>query len=266
MSCGLTQSTPQPPPGVLFSGSAQVLLCWLHEERERLAPFLTCGACIVSMKPNSHPQFGRERFRIVYVNRFGNHRCGTVIHYGGLRQREALKDTHSYHRDKAVSTISDRIDSAGAAHNSHGGGRSPCLMLGATSRMGAKEAGVYSNQALNKSNEAKESKSRKIPKARKVGTETPSSLKEAWSRKNVSMSSTAHSSQKQTGDNQETQGDSFEFPSSLENDNDVIQKKQQKKKSAVWLGVSKVISKMVEENEHFRSRLMMSHSQLLSEG
>nr|XP_008102996.1 PREDICTED: uncharacterized protein C5orf47 homolog [Anolis carolinensis] len=71
------------------------------------------------------------------------------------------------------------------------------------------------------------------------------------------------SSPKQTDDCQESQRDVFEFSAPLENVNNVIRK--HKKKSAVWHRVSKVISKMVEENGHFRNRLIHC-SQLSNEG
>ncbi|XP_061858727.1 uncharacterized protein C5orf47 homolog [Colius striatus] len=56
------------------------------------------------------------------------------------------------------------------------------------------------------------------------------------------------------GDLQEAKADAFDFPFPSRNVDKVIQRKKQKSK--VWLKVSKVISKMLEENEKFRSRLL----------
>ncbi|XP_061477881.1 uncharacterized protein LOC133382221 isoform X2 [Rhineura floridana] len=223
------------------------------------------------MKPSSGSR--RGRFRIVYVNRFGSHRSGTVIHYGSggslLRHHEkvARADTHFCLVDKSPPTIPDRKGSEGAASLSPREGTSPSFIPEAPPKRGTKEIGGCGNQPRNQGVETKGSKTRKVakakkaPKVRKAVTESPLSLK--WSSKMVAVNPTVASSQKQIGGCQETQRGTFEFPSSLEDANNVIG--QRKKKSAVWLGVCKVISKMVEENGHFRSRLM-SCSQLSSEG
>ncbi|XP_058705053.1 uncharacterized protein C5orf47 homolog isoform X3 [Poecile atricapillus] len=57
-----------------------------------------------------------------------------------------------------------------------------------------------------------------------------------------------------SGDPQEAKADIFDFPVPSRNVDKVIKRK--KKKSKVWHKVWKVISKMLEENERFRSRLM----------
>lgn len=56
------------------------------------------------------------------------------------------------------------------------------------------------------------------------------------------------------GDPQEAKADTFDFPIPSRNADKVIKRK--KKKSKVWHKVWKVISKMLEENERFRSRLL----------
>ncbi|XP_030911077.1 uncharacterized protein C5orf47 homolog [Geospiza fortis] len=56
------------------------------------------------------------------------------------------------------------------------------------------------------------------------------------------------------GDPQEAKTDTFDFPIPSRNVDKVIKRK--KKKSKVWHKVWKVISKMLEENERFRSRLL----------
>ncbi|XP_054245353.1 uncharacterized protein C5orf47 homolog [Indicator indicator] len=64
------------------------------------------------------------------------------------------------------------------------------------------------------------------------------------------------------GDLRETKADTFDFPFPSRNDKVIKRKKQ---KSKVWFKVWKVISKMTEENEKFRSRLLAC-SQLNGEG
>ncbi|XP_048347222.1 uncharacterized protein C5orf47 homolog [Sphaerodactylus townsendi] len=68
----------------------------------------------------------------------------------------------------------------------------------------------------------------------------------------------------QSGGQQETQGCAFEFSFPLENANNRVNR-WQKRKSTAWLQVSKVISKMIEENECLRNRLV-SCRQLPQEG
>ncbi|XP_057891097.1 uncharacterized protein C5orf47 homolog [Melospiza georgiana] len=65
------------------------------------------------------------------------------------------------------------------------------------------------------------------------------------------------------GDAREAKTDAFDFPIPSRNVDKVIKRK--KKKSKVWHKVWKVISKMLEENEKFRSRLLTC-SQLDGEG
>ncbi|XP_058671596.1 uncharacterized protein C5orf47 homolog [Ammospiza caudacuta] len=65
------------------------------------------------------------------------------------------------------------------------------------------------------------------------------------------------------GDAREAKTDAFDFPIPSRNVDKVIKRK--KKKSKVWHKVWKVISKMLEENERFRSRLLTC-SQLDGEG
>ncbi|XP_015497196.1 uncharacterized protein C5orf47 homolog [Parus major] len=61
-------------------------------------------------------------------------------------------------------------------------------------------------------------------------------------------------SRSSSGDPQEAKADVFDFPVPSRNVDKVIKRK--KKKSKVWHKVWKVISRMLEENERFRSRLM----------
>ncbi|XP_050761564.1 uncharacterized protein C5orf47 homolog [Gymnogyps californianus] len=65
------------------------------------------------------------------------------------------------------------------------------------------------------------------------------------------------------GDLREAKADTFDFPFPSRNVDKVIKRKKQKSK--VWLKVWKVISKMLEENEKFRSRLLTC-SQFSGEG
>ncbi|KAM6055622.1 uncharacterized protein C5orf47 homolog [Theristicus caerulescens] len=65
------------------------------------------------------------------------------------------------------------------------------------------------------------------------------------------------------GDLREDKADTFDFPFPSRNADKVIKRKKQKSK--VWLKVWKVISKMLEENEKFRSRLLTC-SQFNGEG
>ncbi|XP_075020952.1 uncharacterized protein C5orf47 homolog [Calonectris borealis] len=65
------------------------------------------------------------------------------------------------------------------------------------------------------------------------------------------------------GDLREDKADTFDFPFPSRNVDKVIKRKKQKAK--VWLKVWKVISKMLEENEKFRSRLLTC-SQFSGEG
>ncbi|KAM7042240.1 uncharacterized protein C5orf47 homolog [Acridotheres tristis] len=61
-------------------------------------------------------------------------------------------------------------------------------------------------------------------------------------------------SRSSSGDPQEAKADTFDFPIPSRHADKVIKRK--KKKSKVWHKVWKVISKMLEENERFRSRLL----------
>ncbi|XP_062443703.1 uncharacterized protein C5orf47 homolog [Rhea pennata] len=56
------------------------------------------------------------------------------------------------------------------------------------------------------------------------------------------------------GDRREDKADTFDFPFPSRNVDKAMKRKKQKSK--VWLRVWKVISKMLEENEKFRSRLL----------
>ncbi|XP_019329326.1 PREDICTED: uncharacterized protein C5orf47 homolog [Aptenodytes forsteri] len=67
----------------------------------------------------------------------------------------------------------------------------------------------------------------------------------------------------QSSDLREDKADVFDFPFPSRNVDKVIKRKKQKSK--VWLKVWKVISKMLEENEKFRSRLLTC-SQFNGEG
>ncbi|XP_066052908.1 uncharacterized protein C5orf47 homolog [Chamaea fasciata] len=116
---------------------------------------------------------------LVYVNRFGSHRCGTVIRLGrGCRQSPGQSPPGAAPEPRAGPS-SGR---AGSGGEGRGGNR-------------------------------------------------PSS-----------------------GDPREAKADTFDFPNPSRNVDKVIKRK--KKKSKVWHKVWKVISKMLEENERFRSRLL----------
>nr|XP_020662849.1 uncharacterized protein C5orf47 homolog isoform X1 [Pogona vitticeps] len=193
-----------------------------------------------SMKPASGSRFGREKFQIVYVNSFGHHRSGNVIHYSGsnscrhLREQEEVALTSaqaSCLTAEAPSAISDGTGSGDAAAPSPSSKdpRGPHLLRATSAKQveGACERG-----ALSKAGQAKRFKARKLPEGRRARTEELlPSLNQEWNRK---------------------RGDLI-FPASTG------------QKSAVWSGVYKVISKMVEENSHFRDRLI-SCSQFSSEG
>ncbi|XP_077183139.1 uncharacterized protein C5orf47 homolog [Paroedura picta] len=189
------------------------------------------------MKPSlgSGSRFGRDKFQIAYVNSFGSHRCGTVIHYGRTghlrhHKKEAVLDSHV--------SIPDRKLSGDSTHPSPGRGKKPRFRPGA----------ILSTDARPKGRQSKGNEARAIDrlKARKVVTKSLSSMKDSGSGQ------------------QDTQGGALEFCSPLETANNCVSKPQ-KRKNTAWLQVSKVISKMVEENECLRNRLG-SGSQLPQEG
>ncbi|XP_042303246.1 uncharacterized protein C5orf47 homolog isoform X2 [Sceloporus undulatus] len=208
------------------------------------------------MKPASGSRFGRNRFRIVYVNRFGSHHSGTVIHYssGHLRQegKADLADTMPCIQNKAHSPIPNGLVSGCAIlPPSHEGQKSPCFGPGATSKMHADKTGIGFSPSLTRGRQAK---SPKAAKAKRIMAGPPCPPNKDWGCQAAALSPTVSSNWKGTGGYYVTQSDVFEFSAPLKNANNMVRKR--KKKSAVWCGVSKVISKMIEENGHFRDRLI----------
>nr|XP_028573666.1 uncharacterized protein C5orf47 homolog isoform X1 [Podarcis muralis] len=219
------------------------------------------------MKASSGLGRGRSR-RVVYVNSFGSHRCGNVIRYGGggghLRDPEASCLSGA----SPAAALSGRRGSRGAAGPPSGERGSPCLGLKAPGEARAKGVG----RGWEEGGEAKRPRAERL-----LGVKPPASPREGRSSKAAAVNSTGSDGQEEAGTSRaqgrrprvlaggckETQGDAFEFPPSWEVDNSEI--RHQKKESTVWLGVCKVISKMIEENGHFRSRLL-SCSKLPSEG
>ncbi|XP_067319813.1 uncharacterized protein C5orf47 homolog [Anolis sagrei] len=200
------------------------------------------------MKPVNGSRFGRNRFRIVYVNHFGSHRCGSVIHYGSGHLRPEGQAP-------LATPISERRGCATLSPSPRGQ-KSPCFVLRAGPKMQAGKAGACGSRPLGREGQAASTTAKDMP-------ELPCTPNADWSCEREAVSSTASSRQKQTGDCQESRRDVFEFSAPLENANNLIRK--HKEKSAVWHRVSKVISKMIEENGHFRNRLKLS-SQLSNEG
>nr|XP_060615839.1 uncharacterized protein C5orf47 homolog [Anolis sagrei ordinatus] len=257
------------------------------------------------MKPVNGSRFGRNRFRIVYVNHFGSHRCGSVIHYGSGHLRPEGQAP-------LATPISERRGCATLSPSPQGQ-KSPCFVLRAGPKMQAGKAGACGSRPLGREGQAASTTAKDMP-------ELPCTPSADWSCEREAVSSTASSRQKQTGmsrahirfprlyrqwreenkisiklvrsdltlpsfrakvywldnsslnecnpivligDCQESRRDVFEFSAPLENANNLIRK--HKEKSAVWHRVSKVISKMIEENGHFRNRLKLS-SQLSNEG
>ncbi|KAL8211865.1 UNVERIFIED_CONTAM: hypothetical protein K2H54_022890 [Gekko kuhli] len=112
----------------------------------------------------SGSRFGRDKFQIVYVNSFGRHRSGAVIHYGRtgpLRRHEEEAGSDAHVR------LPDRKTSGGPTQPSPSGGRRPSPMPGATLSTGAK--------GQSKGNRAK---SLKRLEARKAATDSLSSTKD----------------------------------------------------------------------------------------
>ncbi|XP_053232603.1 uncharacterized protein C5orf47 homolog isoform X1 [Podarcis raffonei] len=206
------------------------------------------------MKASSGLGRGRSR-RVVYVNSFGSHRCGNVIRYGGgghLRDPEASCLSGA----SPAASLSGRRGFRSAAGPPSGERGSPCLGLKAPGEARAKGVG----RGWEEGGEAKRPRAERL-----VGVKPPPTPREGRSSKAEAeaANSTGSDGQEEAGGCKETQGDAFEFPPSWEVDNSEI--RHQKKESTVWLGVCKVISKMIEENGHFRSRLL-SCSELPSEG
>ncbi|XP_032995861.1 uncharacterized protein C5orf47 homolog isoform X1 [Lacerta agilis] len=206
------------------------------------------------MKARSGLGKGRSR-PVVYVNSFGSHRCGNVIRYGGgshLRYPEASCLSGA----SPAAALSGKRGSRGAAGLPSGERGSPYF--------GLKAPGEARAKGVRRGGEEGGETTR--PRAKRlVGVKPPPSPREGRSSKAAAAAaanSTGSDGEEEAGGCKETQGDAFEFPPSREVDNHEI--RHQKKKSTVWLGVCKVISKMIEENGHFRSRLL-SCSELPSE-
>ncbi|KAH0629723.1 hypothetical protein JD844_012022 [Phrynosoma platyrhinos] len=156
------------------------------------------------MKPASGgSRFGRNRFRIVYVNRFGSHRCGNVIHYGGGHLREdegkvaALSNAISCSPNKAHSPISKGPGSWCAVLSpSPEGQKSPCFGSRATSKKQGDGNGIRVSQSLTREEEAK---SPKATRAKRIMAEPPLPPNKDWSCQAAALIPTASSSQNETG-------------------------------------------------------------------
>ncbi|XP_039207928.1 uncharacterized protein LOC120311910 isoform X2 [Crotalus tigris] len=231
--CSFHGLTLNPPPS-WFIGSGQTFLVDLVSEQ--------AGGCAselasISMKPSSGPRFGRQHFPVVYVTRFGKYHCGTKIRSGGKSPKKAAqKDFHSCLSDKASSAILDKIGPVDVAPQRQM--RHPSLRAGTMQ--------VQGNQTRCRQ---PQSDGQNISMAKLPGQEAsklPCSRKKGLGSKRRAANSTISG--------EENGADVYEFPTSNENTNEMIRK--QKKKSAVWLEVFEVISKMVEENGHFRNRLV----------
>lgn len=161
------------------------------------------------MKPASGSRFGRARFQIVYVNSFGRHRSGNVIHYSGdssgrqLRQQEKLAVTNTRSccltAEEALPPISDRMGSGGAAASSpssKASWRSPCSPRATSTKQ---DEGACERGPLSKAGQAKKSKARKVPQGKKTVTERPPPLNPEQKRKRGDLNFPASTGQKQIG-------------------------------------------------------------------
>ncbi|CAM5160084.1 unnamed protein product [Natator depressus] len=208
------------------------------------------------------PRPGRERMRVVYVNSFGSHRCGSVIQYGGgprgRRRREEkaaasgvvereLSSTSGLSRRQGVACVGLRGEAAAAPREGRGSPWFPVLPS-----TGPKGAGsCAATQGPSRGGQAGGA-----PSLRESGP----GLRCTQGRAGGSVQ--APGSQRYGG-LQMNQADKFGFPFTSKVVNKVT--KQKKEKSEVFHGVLKVISKMLEENEKFRGRLLTC-SQFNTEG
>ncbi|XP_056358304.1 uncharacterized protein C5orf47 homolog [Oenanthe melanoleuca] len=171
---------------------------------------------------------------LVYVNSFGSHRCGTVIRLGrGCRQSPPGQGT-VIRRDCRQSPP----------------GRGTVIRLGRGCRQSPPGQGTVIRLGRG---------CRQSP----PGLAGPSAGPGSSGRRAGSGGERRAGSRSSSGDPQEAKADTFDFPIPSRNADKVIKRK--KKKSKVWHKVWKVISKMLEENERFRSRLLTC-SQFNGEG
>ncbi|XP_070790060.1 uncharacterized protein C5orf47 homolog [Pituophis catenifer annectens] len=192
------------------------------------------------MKPNSGPRFGRQHFPVVYVTRFGKHPCGTKIRSGGKSppKKAAQEDLHSCLSDKASSATLDKTGLVGVAPQRQR--RHPSLGPGMVQVRGSQTGRRQPQSEGWNISMAK-------PPGREASKIAPSRKKSRGSKRGAANSTTS-------GGFEESGADEYEFSTSKENANETI--REQKKKSAVWLEVFEVISKMIEENGYFRNRLV----------
>ncbi|XP_043376020.1 uncharacterized protein C5orf47 homolog isoform X2 [Dermochelys coriacea] len=207
------------------------------------------------------PRPGRERMRIVYVNSFGTHRCGSVIQYGagprghGRREEKAAASgvvdretfsTSGLSRRQGAACVGLRGEAAAAPREGCG---SPWFPVPPST--GPKGAGsCAATQGPSRGGQAGAA-----PNLRESGPGLRCTRSRAGgSVQAPSSPALAPSASQRYGDLQLNQADKFGFPFTSKVVNKVI--KQKKEKSEVFHGVLKVISKMLEENEKFRGRLL----------
>ncbi|XP_019333948.1 uncharacterized protein C5orf47 homolog [Alligator mississippiensis] len=221
----------------------------------------------LKMKPGSGS--GQERIRMVYINSFGAHRCGSVIQYrGGRRCHEETTATPSLlgrhmspsagvRKRQEAPTSALRLRDKALAASRHGRGckGSPELSLGPPSRAGPEGAGLCAVA------QRPRSQAGGAAKCRENGTELlSSSRKTLGSSAPTGLFSQGHGTcypgkrGHAESDLQEKQMDPFGFPFPSQKVGKAIKRK--KDKTEVCHGVLKIISKMLEENEQFRTRLM----------
>ncbi|XP_039340307.1 uncharacterized protein C5orf47-like isoform X1 [Mauremys reevesii] len=202
------------------------------------------------MKPRSV----RERMRIVYVNSFGTHRCGSVIQYGGGHRRREEK--------AAASGVVDRdMSSTSALRRRRGALRGEAVAVPREGRgsprfpipPGTGPGGAASCAAAQGPSQGYQAGG--APSLREGGP----GLRCTQSRAGGSAQAPggpalAPRASQRYGGLQMNQADKFGFPFISKVVNKVIKRK--KEKSEVFRGVLKVISKMLEENEKFRGRLL----------
>ncbi|KAM7163162.1 uncharacterized protein C5orf47 homolog isoform 2-T2 [Macrochelys suwanniensis] len=214
------------------------------------------------MKPRS----GRQRMRIVYVNSFGSHRCGSVIQYGagppGHRRREAsgvvereMPSTSGLSRRRGAAGVGLRGEAEAVPREGRGSPWFPVPPGTGPERAGSCAAAQGPSQG---------GQAGGAPNLRESGP----GLRRAQSRAGGSAQAAgspalAPPASQRYGGLQINQADKFGFPFTSKVVNKVTKRK--KEKSEVFHGVLKVISKMLEENEKFRGRLLTC-SQFNTEG
>ncbi|XP_065411024.1 uncharacterized protein C5orf47 homolog isoform X4 [Chrysemys picta bellii] len=206
------------------------------------------------MKPRS----GRERMRIVYVNSFGTHRCGSVIQYGGGHRRREEKAAASGVVDRDMSSTSGLSRRRGApcvglrgeagAVSREGRGSPRCPIPPGTGPRGAESCAAAQGPSQGGQAGGAPSLRERGPGLRCTQSRAGGSAQTPGS------PALAPPASQRYGGLQMNQADKFGFPFTSKVVNKVIKRK--KEKSEVFHGVLKVISKMLEENEKFRGRLL----------